>query len=196
MRLTTVLLLTLVLIRSSAATESLPPLRRPELRARHVVGVSVVAAMFGAGLAAADLGSSGRFAGIGLISTAGLTTLTTMLSELVYGVGYQRGLRANWQVGLLDSAEARALSREKTPATVTFVGVATLLSGLLLCVFNLSADASKPAFDVGVAVSAVGATVSSVGSVLWSYAAGVTRGVREAPATTFSLSPTGLAGTF
>jgi hypothetical protein len=196
MRALTVLLLTLVLLRSSSADESLPPLRRPDLRARSVVGVSLVVALLGSGLAAADVGgSSGRWAGIGLISVAGFTTLTSTVSEALYGVGYRRGLHASRKVGLLESAEDLALDREKAPMMVTLAGVATLVTGIFLCVFNVADGGSRPTLDAGMAVSALGATVSSLGSVWWSYAAGMTRGTREARAT-FALSATGLRGTF
>jgi hypothetical protein len=193
--------LALVLLLVSQSAWADVSLRPPELRVRrHLVGVSAVLAVLGGGLAASDVPTEVRAPAIALGSGAWLTA-TFALASAAYRAGYEEALHTVAKLPF-DVVEDVASERERIGMTVTLGGVGALAVGVFLAAIGSDAvtggphaDALRDTFTAGAVLSGIGALAASAGSVLWSYGAGLVRGVRQQHAR-LAFAPTGIGVVF
>jgi hypothetical protein len=201
-----VLLATLLLAQSAWAQDTELQLREPKMRARHEqrVGIVLGAASalltgVGVGLVARPIGPQGGATGIGL-AAGGAALAVPALCTLLYGVGRAHALhRAS--AGGLDHFDDVARIQEVAGTMVTIGGIAVAVAGGLVLAINAGqhdamTGGRTSGWTSGVALSAIGGAGGLAGSMLWSYASGVRRGINDARAATVAWSATGLSGTF
>lgn len=199
-RFATLILIALIAVgaaRPAAAHEWVPPLRRPSLPAPAGLFVAgVFSVILGSGLAVSDTGSAGRAIGITMAGAGGWTALVSAVSGALYVTGYDRGARVD--LPLLDRVEERAAAGKRAAVMITYAGVATIVVGLVTCLYNFESitnNGDRKGIYAGIGIGAIGFAASAGGTAWWAWSDGVVRGVRDARAR-FGVAPNPLSATF